>query len=170
MTDTPKPPMVVCSDPSCQQEGVNKWSASASYCDKHYRFRSMRHRAKANGKAIPSPVQLESYLMEAHGLICPQCGRQMVWRVKKGESISHAVSLQHWKDGTMSFICFGCNSSQARLAKPNEREKIPNNHKRCSKCLEVLPKSHFNKHSRKRSGVRSQCRKCELAKEIKEQK
>lgn len=130
-------------------EIANKTRGRQKLCAKHYRFTQMRADAKYRGKAAPSIEELDAALAAQGGLNCNDCGRGMNWFVSQG--YASAVSLQHYRSGLMALVCVSCNSRHAAMPEDSFCG-MPQDHKRCSACLEVKPYSAFYR-SRARRGV-----------------
>jgi len=126
-------------------------------CDKHYRFGQMRATAKQHGKLVPTRGELES--MDGSSLVCPDCGVQMNWRAKDGQST--VASLQHYRDGSMDIVCRSCNTRHAFMDGDSFRE-MPKDHKFCPSCKQTKPLFEFTA-DKSRSGTaqrKSNCRQC----------
>jgi hypothetical protein len=127
---------------------------NARYCDRHYRFASMRASAKRDGKSVPSWDELES--LTPNGLLC-LCGRTMNWRAKDGAST--VITLQHDRDGKHRLICLACNTRHAQH--PGDSfYQLPAGHKRCQDCSRVLPVEAFSLDRSRPIGRKSYCREC----------
>lgn len=122
-------------------------NGNQKFCVKHYRFFAMMRGAKANGKKVPSWNELES--MKGVDLVCPDCNDTMVWT--RRESTTKAISLQHYRDGSMALVCFSCNSRHRDMPGDSYRE-MPKDHKRCPRCEEVKPVSLFYRSKDARIG------------------
>jgi hypothetical protein len=88
-----------CIDAALRQHG------HARYCARHYRFATMRTRAKRDGKTVPDWAELET--LTPADMICPSCSRVMNWLAKDG--FSTVITLQHDRDGIHRLICLACN-------------------------------------------------------------
>lgn len=152
---------MICSKQGCQEQAEVKYCKTSRYCLKHYRFKTMRNCAKANNKKVPSFDQLEKYLSDLKDFRCPGCGKIMVWRAKKMVGIGDVVSLQHWKDGTMSFLCLGCNIAKGSVNFMRDvRERIPSSKKRCQRCKHVKDRENYQKDKNRKDGLFGLCRQC----------
>lgn len=112
-----------CDDPAVRKQGHQQ------LCAKHYRFGSMRTRAKRDNKLVPSHDELEC--MPGSDLNCPDCSRQMNWLAADGQS--SVASLQHYRDGSMAIVCRSCNTRHAFMPDDSYR-CMPKDHKYCAKC------------------------------------
>lgn len=131
-----------CDKPACYEEAVLRVGVE-NCCRKHYRFWQMRHSAKRYGKRVPSVDELESYLKNTDGLKCPQCSKQMLWIARDdGGRRANVVSLQHYHDGTLGFLCLSCNVRHAFM--PEDTFKaLPDGYKFCGQCRTIKPLSDF---------------------------
>lgn len=147
-------PAFVCS--VCDEEATMR-QGNQRLCDKHYRFGSMRSKAKADGKTVPTRWQLES--LTNPDMKCPDCGRLMNWRQKDGSA--SVASLQHYRDGSLGIVCLSCNTRHASMPGDSYRE-TPKHQKLCPSCEEIKDGSEFSL-DRSRSGEiqrKSFCRSC----------
>jgi hypothetical protein len=120
----------------CDQEGVRDVNGRGTlYCEAHYRLSRMRRSAKAGGKFVPGIAELEALVPDP--LVCSECDLEMFWRSNVA-GMSAVVSLQHWKDGTVSLICQSCN---ARMT--HSEDVPPEGHRRCFKCCAVKLLAEF---------------------------
>ena len=139
-----------CSEPKHIKQG-RIW-----LCKIHYRFQSMRVRAKRDDKAVPSYEML--YSMASSSMICPGCNRTMNWLAKEGRST--VVTLQHDRNGTMRFLCLSCNTRHAFM--PGDSfYHAPKDKKFCPDCREWLD---FDSFATDKSGRwmdrKTYCRRC----------
>lgn len=154
----------VCSKKGCSNpDAPHKFGTVSSYCTKHFRFIMMRNNARAAGKAIPSYSQLESYLHELKGFHCPTCGVKMVWKTVRGEDKSNVISLQHWRNGRMSFICMLCNNRHGTSKLGDDRFSAVNDgQKFCCRCDTVKRLEEFHIDSRSRDQRQRWCKPCAI--------
>lgn len=140
-----------CKSPALRKQG-NQY-----LCVKHYRFGSMRSRARKDGKLVPTHEELE--LMSQQGDSCPDCHRKMNWLAKDGAAT--VVTLQHYRDGTMSLVCLSCNTRHASMPGDTYRD-MPNDHKRCPSCDQAKPSTEFTTDNSRSGELRrkSSCREC----------
>jgi hypothetical protein len=111
----------------------------------------MRKGSQQRSKEMPTYEQLEAALAES-AMTCPDCKCDMKWRTDD-DGRRNVVSVQHWDDGAIGFICMACN------ARRNYREELPpEGQRRCHKCGENKPLDDFYAHSR--SGKVSACKPC----------
>lgn len=110
-------------------------------CDMHYRFTQMRQDTWTR-LGIKHTVQ-ELLDKLPPDLTCPECKVQMVWRrghLQKG--VSNQITLQHWRDGTIGFLCISCNVRHSSMEGDSYKD-MPKDHKLCPKCNEVKPEDQF---------------------------
>lgn len=124
-------------------------------CAVHYRFSSMRTRAKRDGKDVPDYAYLESLV--PNPFLCPVCKVSMNWLSKEGHST--VITLQHDRDGTMRLICFKCNMRHSNFPEDTYYE-LPENHWRCSACGCVKPLEEFPTDRSRPLGKKSYCKLC----------
>jgi len=144
--------------PACSRCGAQAthYQGHQHLCPKHYRFGQMRAGAKRHGKAVPSHEELER--MAAHGMSCWDCNRTMVWLSKEDKKL--VLSLQHYRDGTLGFVCRSCNTRHAFAPGDSYREQ-PKDHKFCPSCKTVKPFSEYDcDRGRGLNGNKSYCRDC----------
>ena len=127
------------------------------FCEKHYRFGSMRVHAKRHGKLVPSHDELEKLFDPK--MLCPDCNVKMNWRAKDGWAT--VVSLQHYRDGTLGLVCMSCNSRHGAMKNDDYRD-MPKDHKLCPVCQTIKPLVNFGVDNG-RSGLakrKSCCKSC----------
>jgi len=148
--------------------GGCRWCASPAYmkqgrlwlCQKHYRFQQMRANAKRNGKSVPEYETLQSLVDGNVDLICPGCRKPMYWTAEHG--LTSVLSLQHDRDGGVRFLCRSCNTRHAGM--PGDTfYLLPDAHKLCHACSQVLPLEKFYKDVSRFANARSYCKKCMLS-------
>jgi hypothetical protein len=126
-------------------------------CEKHYRFSSMRTRAKRDGKYVPSYEELES--MVPGNMTCPSCKRVMNWRQRDGAAT--VITLQHNRDGTIQFLCLSCNTRHASREGDSFYNENPQMEKRCPICGLVKPLGLFSTDNGKRwKNKKTLCTEC----------
>jgi RNA polymerase subunit RPABC4/transcription elongation factor Spt4 len=119
----------------------------------HIRAQRMRTCAINEGKFVPTMEQCKE-LIEKSGMICPACGKEMIYQAPKRIGINDVVSLQHWRNGTVGVLCRGCNVRER--ANPTD-EMVPPDQKFCPSCEEVKPRTEFYKD---RGQTRYICKGC----------
>jgi len=127
------------------------------FCEKHYRFVSMRSGAKRSNKYVPSHDELEELFDPK--MLCHDCGVKMNWRAKDGQST--VASLQHYRNGTIGIVCRSCNTRHAFM-KNDDYCEMPKDHKLCPCCQLIKPLINFSS-DKGRSGVakrKSYCKSC----------
>lgn len=125
------------------------------------RLKQMRRSAKYRGKYVPSSEELES--MIPADMRCPDCGKVMLWKSKKGGHQMHKVaSLQHYRDGSLAIVCVSCNSRHASMPGDSYRE-MPKDHKYCPRCRQCKPRDTGFSIHRSHKGplkTKSLCKSC----------
>lgn len=144
-----------CSRQGCADLAV-RHLGNARYCVRHYRFATMRARARRDGKSVPSPAELERLL--PLNMVCAPCGRTMNWLSNDGRST--VISLQHDRDGALRLICRACNTRHAHHPGDSFYE-LRAGERRCSSCRTVKPETDFYKATSGRWNHRmSRCKAC----------
>lgn len=147
----------LCGRRTCAEVAVRK-QGHQWLCAKHYRFGQMRVRAKRDGKVTPTHEQLEN-LFSWDGLKCRDCGRHMNWL--RHEGAASQITLQHYRSGSMGFVCLSCNARHASMP-GDSYQQMPKDHKRCPSCKTVKSAAEFT-IDQSRSGElrrKSKCRAC----------
>ncbi|MDR0474545.1 MAG: hypothetical protein LBH43_12845 [Treponema sp.] len=144
----------VCS--KCENGAVIKQGHQWLY-EKHYRFGSMRTKAKRDKKTVPTFEKLESILPD--DVKCPSCKRKMNWRQKDG--VSMVITLQHNRDGSIQLLCLSCNTRHAKRQGDSFYNENPETEKLCPKCGTVKPLNCFTTDNSKRwKNKKSLCKEC----------
>lgn len=149
-SDDGGPALCKCGSSSVRRQG-HQW-----LCAIHYRIGQMRASAKRKGKFVPAAEQLESM---AANMKCADCGRFMNWLATFGQAT--VVTLQHYRDGSIAFVCRSCNTRHAKMPADTYRD-MPKDHKWCPRCLTARPFVQFAKDNG-RSGemkLKSWCKQC----------
>jgi hypothetical protein len=130
----------------------NQW-----FCERHYRFGSMRSGAKRANKYVPTYDELEQLFNPK--MICPDCKVKMNWRAKDGQTT--VASLQHYRNGKLGIVCRSCNTRHSFM-KDDLYQEMPKDHKLCPKCKLIKPATYFSCDNG-RSGQfkrKSYCKSC----------
>lgn len=85
--------------------------------------------------------------------VCSQCNRNLPL------DVTHFHRLSTSKDG-FNTSCKECRHSSFGIKLPNKVLDIPEGHKMCNKCREVLPKESFPLYSTGKDGYASKCKPC----------
>ncbi|HXE08991.1 MAG TPA: hypothetical protein VN612_13910 [Acidobacteriaceae bacterium] len=147
-----------CGRAGCDAPSVRK-QGRQYLCAKHYRFGQMRVRAKRDGKVVPAAEQMENLLSWVPDLVCGECHRQMNWLAEDGTDT--VLTLQHYRSGSMAFICLSCNSRHASM--PGDTFcSMPALHKRCPQCEQIKPFSGFARDNGRTGPIKlkSWCKAC----------
>lgn len=158
---------MICSKIGCEDKAEIQVAKRAFYCKKHYRFETMRGTARRCKKTVPTFGQLDECLSEVSNMTCPNCGKKMIWYAPQKIGLADVISLQHWPDGDVSFMCLGCNSSKGNSKLKDKKEIIPVSHKRCQVCHEIKNKTQFSRSKNRRDGLYGLCKACDSAKRVK---
>lgn len=151
---------------SCNRHGISIEAdiecGDSAYCLKHYRIKSSRYKALEHGKLAPSLSELEALL--PLDMLCPVCAKAMCYAAYE-DILSSVVSLQHWRDGTLSWICHACNTSHGNSKLPENEwlrlmKLIKPNESLCSVCIKIMPLGKFHCNAKGHKGVQSYCKAC----------
>lgn len=151
---------------ACLQLGIQKEaeieSGDSAYCLKHYRIRGSRYKALEHGKLAPSLAELEALLPA--DMLCPVCSKLMCY-VAREDTLNAVISLQHWRDGTVSWICHACNTSHGNSKLPEDEwlslmKRVKSNESLCTRCNKILPVSDFHRSAKAPKGVQRYCKSC----------
>jgi hypothetical protein len=122
----------------------------------HYRFGQMRANAARHGKTVPSRADLAA-IVEKTKMNCCGCGLKMNWLSRDGSKT--VVSLQHNRDGSISFLCRSCNTRHASFVN-DDFYHTPKTHHPCGDCRKLLFRSEFYADKSRPLGIKSYCKKC----------
>jgi hypothetical protein len=152
--------------PSCYQKGQLTEGVidrgTSMYCAKHYRIHSSRNRALSRGLYAPHAQELES--MIPSDMKCRVCAVTMVHSVREG-SRNDIMSLQHWRNGTIEWICLRCNSSHGTTSEPDDKwvelvRTVKENEKYCNQCKTIKDLAFFYNTPNGSKGKSSYCQVC----------
>lgn len=148
--------MATCS--KCTNEATYVYK-SRRLCDIHYRFNQMRQDSWLRRKRRHTNEELQALIPE--DMKCPRCKVDMIWRKKHGEkNIVNQITLQHWNDGTISFLCHRCNTQHGSMDDHSFRLTDPD-HKFCPHCKTIKHESEFGlKNARCLLKRNSYCKPC----------
>lgn len=124
------------------------------------RLRRLRAQATQDGKRSPSMA--EAIAMVPPDMVCPHCSRVMVWW--RREDASRVMSLQHWRDGSMTFICHGCNARHRDMPSDEIFKALTADTKYCSICKTIKPLAGFSTSGNNRP--MSYCKPCDSARVV----
>ena len=144
----------VCARRGCKLLATKGWGDSL-YCVEHCRFHRLRAASKRRGKAAPSMEWLESNIPDP--FICPHCNHALVWEASEGRS--RVLTIQHDHNGTIRFLCQGCNTRHWRIPEDGfYKGKL--DEKFCSRCTTWKSLAMFHKGDGY-MGRSSMCRDCD---------
>ena len=153
-----------CSKKNCNNAGTSKVAKHGNktyyYCDKHVRFRRM---ADKSNKRYGSKLTIQDiedlydsiYLND--NPTCFQCGKKMNWRpdIKR----SNIITIQHWENGILGFLCHSCNARHGSSTNPNVFNILLDK-KWCPKCRQEKDKGDFTKNKNGTNGLEWKCKEC----------
>jgi len=132
------------------------------YCPKHYRIQSSRNRALIRKLHAPSLQELEA--MIPADMRCRICECEMGYSIR---DVPHTriMSLQHWKNGKIEWICVGCNSRHSTTQEPDDKwiellRSVKENEKFCQMCKKVKDLAFFYKTANGSKGRTAYCQVC----------
>ena len=89
---------------------------------------------------------------------CPKCNKEMIWHSKYGKR-SDVITIQHWEDGSLGFLCLACNNKHGASSNKNILD-IAKNKKWCAKCKQIKEKIKFNNLHSSHDGKDRLCKEC----------
>ena len=137
----------------------------SNYCPKHYRIQSSRNKALSRKLYAPSLKELEA--MIPHDMKCRICNVTMVHSVRDG-SRNDIMSLQHWRDGKVEWICLRCNACHGTTTESDETwtklfKDLKETEKFCPLCKQVKDVSFFYRSPNGSKGRTAYCQLCHNA-------
>lgn len=156
----------ICCRRGCSDVGVVKTGTGAQYCERHFRIRGMRSRARKSDKRVPTWFQAELMVNSCENvdgsLQCRRCGEPMKYRSvgnKKGAK-GNVITLQHNYDQTMECCCHSCNTGHGSSKLGDAYWLLKDDEKYCPDCDEVKKTTDFHKSSGEKSGLHWRCKTC----------
>jgi len=152
--------------PRCYQLGILTEGeidrGTSMYCPKHYRIQSSRNRALIRKLHAPSLQELEAMIPK--DMTCRLCQCEMGYSIR---DVPHSkiMSLQHWKDGKVEWICVGCNSRHSTTQEPDDKwiellKTLKPDEKLCPICKKVKDIAFFYKSPNGSKGRTAYCQVC----------
>ncbi len=144
-----------CGEPSVMQRGARP------LCGLHYRFQQMRATAQRRGKSVPTVAELSELLPK--DMRCQDCGSRMNWLVRDGRLT--AITLQHYRDGTLGLVCLSCNVKHGLFPDDSYRKIAPlfktrDGEKLCTRCLTPRAVADFHLDKRAERRLKAWCKQC----------
>lgn len=150
-----------CCKKNCNDIGEYKYQSNYFYCPKHYCFNNMRHGAQTRRKFIPTLDECEILLfIWCLDFKCPICNIKLKWH-SDTNGRSNVITIQHNNNGTIMFICQGCNAAHGASKLGDAYFRIPHDKKYCPSCDRILLKSRFSKSAKRKDKLHSMCRECD---------
>jgi hypothetical protein len=148
--------MASCSQCTSEATFVDK---HRRFCNKHYRFNQMRQDSWTRHKVKHSVSELEDLLPV--NMKCPRCKVDMIWRRSQSQKgIANQITIQHWNDGTIGFLCHRCNTQHGSMD-DQSFQLMSLDHKYCPDCKNIKHESEFSlKSSRALLKRNSICNLC----------
>ncbi len=120
----------------------------------------MRSKATNKRKFVPTSKECEILLfIDCPTMKCPICNKKMIWHKSLGE-LRNVISLQHNNNGTVNFICYGCNAAHGASQLGDSYFCMPKNYKYCSSCKNTLLTDKFHRYNNSRDGYAYICKRC----------
>ena len=148
-----------CSRVNCVDVGVKSHASGRQrYCEYHSRVLQMVGSSNKRYGTKLTMDQVESLLTQfisENGMTCSACRCSM--RLSgQAYGISNTISIQHWEDGSMGFLCCGCNGRHGKGS-----FDIPVGKRKCLECSKILSLSKFVKDASRNSGHGYRCFECQ---------
>lgn len=143
-----------CSRKNCEQK-----IEVGRYCLFHSRMHNMM--ANANRRHSPkiSMGQIENlyhkYFSDSDQPTCQGCDKTMILSSHYGP-LTDVLSLQHWEDGSLGFLCHSCNAKHGNYP---EVFNIAEGYKLCTKCSMVKPHDEFY-YNKTAAAPSASCKEC----------
>ncbi len=154
-----------CSRRVCSEVATRKRSLTTFYCDFHYRLSVMSQNSKVDrGDELTFRAVEALYKAQGKPEFCPHCKRAFTWHSDES-GLGTVISLQHNNDGSLSFLCYSCNTGHGHSHLGDEYLKLdPSVEKYCPACKKVKPLTDFSSNCCNLSGLSGWCRKCDVSK------
>jgi hypothetical protein len=124
----------------------------------------MVNAARKSGKVIPQHSWLASeWPIEMQ---CPVCDVDMSC---DSSNKTNKITLQHWQDGTLGFICYSCNISHGNMSRKysdaDRRIMVAGHAKKmgylyCTCCDQIRVKKSFSRNRSRKTGYEAWCKPC----------
>lgn len=110
----------LCGNHSCDEVGVYREDQSY-YCLRCHRVRQMVTSARQRYPQLYiTKIRLFRMLDHLKDMLCPACSRQMVWGCNGIKAPkANLITLQHWNNGRISFLCHSCNCGRIKKVCPS---------------------------------------------------
>jgi len=155
-----KPGQRKCSRKGCGNIATRCQGDGTFYCIKHHRFKRMRKCSASRSLKTPSFLELDTMLKNVSDMICPTCGSGMNWNAPHQGARGSVISLQHWDNGKMSFICCRCNNKHGRSKLGDDFFKLKPSEKFCPDCEQIKNRNDFYRDSSSPDGRDVRCKLC----------
>lgn len=151
-----------CRKATCSRQ-ASIWRQKQFLCVLCFRYSGMRYVAKAHGKYTPSFEELEKLgtSLIKNNMKCQDCGTTLHWLARDGRR--RVVTLQHYRDGSLGFVCQSCNTRHSWMEDDTYRYR-DDTKKKCPKCQEVKPITEFGRANN--SSIRKVTPRCKACNRI----
>ncbi len=152
-----------CSRRGCRESATRVRNRTTAYCDYHYRLSVMSQNSiVSRGDGMTFRAVEALYEAQGRPSSCPCCKRAFTWHSDEG-GLGTVISLQHKNDGTLSFLCYTCNTGHGHSALGDDYLKLdPGKEKYCCVCQTVKALTDFYW---RRGVARGWCKSCTLDKQ-----
>ncbi len=149
-----------CSFKKCENNPF-KNHGNTSYCLKHYRLMLISIGiCNSNYNKRFTLGELDTIFDE--NMICSICNKNMIFHRLFGKA-KDVVTVQHWTEKDISFMCMECNSRHGASDNPNVLN-ISKNLKWCPHCKIAKNKNQFHKDNTRGDGLSGICKNCKSIK------
>lgn len=153
-------PYIIPHDPSCSHCTKSTYGIVVkNMCVVHRRLARMIMGSIVRGMPCPPMDEMEKMIPD--GMVCGDCGCEMIPYVPAGQDATRRMVIQHYRSGDIAIVCHSCNSRHARLPGDKFLEVGPDE-KWCRRCDRILKLDGFYKNSASTGykGASSYCKEC----------
>lgn len=103
----------LCGNHLCNEVGVYR-ECKTLYCLRCRRIRQMVMSARRRYPHLYiTKAQIWKMLERLGAMLCPACSTPMIWGCNgRLAPKARIITLQHWKNGRISFLCHSCNAGR----------------------------------------------------------
>ena len=152
---------IQCSRKNCFEK-AKYICGGAKYCTKHKRFRKMVNWANIFYQPQIGIQDLDELFdkcfPDKNNVGYPKCGIKLEWEF--GKYNPKIITLQHWENGKLEFLCHYCNSVHGASNNKFILD-IPKNKKWCPQCQQIKSRDQFYKNKSNSIGINCICKVCQ---------